>query len=86
MRLLRVKTAYYLSYGKQPLFPTTDTKFQVKHRMKDGWVKAEGLYEIFIFFESIVKNTLENPRNLAENPLEIPGKEFHFTVGHPVGE
>ena len=23
------------------------------------------------------------PRNLAENPLENPGKEFHFTVGHP---
>ena len=32
---------------------------------------------------NIVKNTPENPRNLAENPLENPGKEFHFTVGHP---
>jgi len=21
---------------------------------------------------------------LAENPLDNPGKEFHFTVGHPV--
>ena len=52
--------------------------------MKGGWVKTEGLYEILIFFESIVKNTLESPRNLAENPLENPGKEFHFTVGHPV--
>jgi len=39
---------------------------------------------IIFFLENIVKNTLENPRNLAENPLENPGKEFHFTVGHPV--
>ena len=23
------------------------------------------------------------PLNLAENALENPGKEFHFTVGHP---
>ena len=37
-----------------------------------------------IFFENIVKRTLENPCSLAENPLENPGKEFHFTVGHPV--
>ena len=51
--------------------------------MKGGWVKTEGLYEIYIFFESIVKNTLEIPRNLAENPLKNPGMEFHFTVGHP---
>ena len=84
MRLLDVKTAYHLSYGKQPLFPTTDTKFQVKHRMKGGWVKTEGLYKLFIFFESIVKNTLDNPRHLAETPLENPGKEFHFTVDHLV--
>ena len=38
---------------------------------------------ITIFFESVVKNTLENPLNLTENPLENSGKEFHFTVGHP---
>ena len=25
---------------------------------------------------------LENLRNLAESPLENPGKEFYFTVGH----
>ena len=76
------KTAYHLSCGKQPLFPTTETKFQVKRRMKGGWVQAEDLFVIIIFFENIVKNTLENPWNLAENPLENPGKEFHFTVGH----
>ena len=69
--------------GKQPLFPTTDTKFEVKRRMKGGWVKAEDLYMIIIFFENIVKNTLENPLNLAEKPLEQRGKGFHFTVGHP---
>ena len=62
MRLLEVKTAYHLSCGKQPLFPTTDTKFQVKRRMKGGWVQAEDLYVIIIFFlENIVKNTQENP-------------------------
>ena len=56
-----VKTAYHLSCGKQPLFPTTDTKFQVKRRMKGGWVQAEYLYGIIIFFENVVKRTLENP-------------------------
>ena len=57
-----VKTAYHLSCGKQPLFPTTDTKFQVKRIMKDGWVQAEDLYVIITFFlEKIVKNTLVNP-------------------------
>jgi len=54
-----VKTAYHLSCGTQPLFPTTDTKFQVKRRMKGGWVQAD-LYVIIIFFENIVKRTLEN--------------------------
>ena len=24
--------------------------------------------------------------NFAENPLENPGKEFHFTIGHPGSE
>ena len=51
--------------------------------MKGGWVQAEDLYVMIIFFENVVKNTLENPWNLAENPLENPGKEFHFTVGDP---
>ena len=55
------KTAYHLSCDKQPLFPTTDTKFQVKRRMKGGWVQAEDLYVIIIFFENVVKFTLENP-------------------------
>ena len=73
-----------MSCDKQPLFPTTDMKFQVKRRMKGGWVKAEDLYVIIIFFESIVKSTLENPWNLAENPLDNPGEEFHFNAGHPV--
>ena len=79
-----VETAYHLSCGKQSLFPSTDTKFQVKCRMKGGWVQAEDLYVIIIFFENIVESILENPWNLAENPLENPGKEFNFTVGHPV--
>ena len=43
----------------QPLFPTTDTKFQVKRKV-DG-VQAEDLCIIIIFFENIVKNTLKNP-------------------------
>ena len=66
---------YHLLCGKQPLFPTTGTKFQVKRRMKGRWVQAADLYVIIIFFESIVKNTLENP-----------GREFHFTFGHPERE
>ena len=60
MRLLGLKASYHLSCGKQPLFPTTDTKFQVKCRMKGGWVQAEDLYVIIIFCENIVKSTLEN--------------------------
>jgi len=59
MRLLeggRVKTAMCC---KHALFPAMDTKFQVKHRMKGGWVQASICDNIF--FESIVKNTLENP-------------------------
>ena len=63
MRLLGggVKTACHLSCGKQPLFPIEETKFQVKRRVKGGWLQAEDLYVIIIFFESIVKNTLKNP-------------------------
>jgi len=38
---------------------------------------------IIFFLENKIKNALENPRNLAENPLENPGKEFHIIVGHP---
>jgi len=55
--------------GKQPGFPTTETKVEIKRRMECGWVKA--------------KSPLEKPGNLAENPLKIPGKMFHFAVGHP---
>ena len=55
------QTAYHVSCSKQALFPTTDTKFQVKRRMNDGWVQAEDLYVIIIFFETIVKSTLECP-------------------------
>jgi len=29
--------------------------------MKGGWVQAEDLYVITIFFKNIVKNTLERP-------------------------
>ena len=47
---------------RQPLFPTTGTKFQVARRMKGGWVQAEDLYLIITFFlENIDKNTLESP-------------------------
>ena len=60
-RTYKGKTAYHVSCSKQLLLPTTDTKFQVKRRMKDGWVQAEDLYMIIIFFEIIVKNTLESP-------------------------
>ena len=55
--------------GKQPGCPTTETKFKGKHRMEFGCVKA--------------KYSLENPGNLAENLLKIPGKIFHCAVGHP---
>ena len=34
MRLLGVKTVYHLSCGNQPNFPTMDTQFQVKCRIK----------------------------------------------------
>ena len=60
MRLLGDKTACHLSCGKQPRFPSTDTNFQVKRRMKCGWVQAADLYVIIIFVENIVKRTLEN--------------------------
>jgi len=40
-------------------FPTMETKPQAKNRMKGGWVQAD-LYVIIIFFENIVKRTLEN--------------------------
>ena len=60
MSLLVVKTAYHLSCGKQPLFPTTDTKVRVKRRMKGGWVQVEDQYVIIIFFGSIVKIPLED--------------------------
>ena len=59
MELGERKMAYHVSFGKQPLFPATETKLQVKHKMKGGWVQAEDLFKMIIFF--IVKNTLENP-------------------------
>ena len=55
MTLLRGKTARHLSCGKQPLFTTTDTQFQGKRRMRGGWVRAEDLYVIIIFFENSQK-------------------------------
>ena len=55
-----------MSCGKKPGFPTTETNFKEKRRMECGWVK--------------VKNPLENPGNLAEDPLKIPGKIFHFVA------
>ena len=44
---------------KATSFPTTETKFQVRHRMECGWVQAEGLY-VIIIFKNIVENPLEN--------------------------
>ena len=62
MRLLGGKNRVSFVVWWWPLFPTTDTKFQVKRRINGGWVQAEDLYVIMIFFlENIVKNTLENP-------------------------
>ena len=47
---------------RQPLFATTETKFQVARRLKGGWIQAKDLYLIIIFFlENIDKNTLESP-------------------------
>ena len=63
--------------------------------MKGGWVQAEDLYMIIIFFESIVKNTLENPINLVENPLEknfisllatLGWGQAHTYMGHAPSE
>ena len=48
MRLLGVETAHHLSYSKQPHFPSTDTKFQVKRKMKGGWVQAEDLCDNYV--------------------------------------
>ena len=61
MRSLGGKNSISFVVCKQPLFPTAEGKFQVKRRMKGGWLRAEDLYVIIIFFESIVKKTLENP-------------------------
>ena len=58
--------------GKHPGFPITETNFKVKLRIEYGWVKAKG--------------PLENPGTLAENPLKIPGKLFHFAFSHPLHE
>ena len=80
MRLLGVKIAYHLSCGKQPLFPTTETKCQVKRRMKGGWVQAENLYEDNHIFR---KHSQKYPGKPLKFGRKSPGKEFHFTVGHP---
>ena len=71
MSLLWGKTVYHLSCGNQPLFPTTDKKFQVKRRMKGGCVLSEDLYLIIIFVESIVKNTLKLGRQSPGKPWKI---------------
>ena len=46
-------------------------------------MQTKDIYVIITFFENIVKNTLDGPRNLAENLLENPGKEFHFYCWPP---
>ena len=56
---LGVKTACHLSCGKQPL-SNNRHKISSKRKMKGGWVQAEDLYVIIIFFENMVKRTLEN--------------------------
>jgi len=43
------------------LFSSNGCQFPVKCRMKGGWIQAEALYGIIIFFENIVKRTMENP-------------------------
>ena len=71
-----MKTACHLSCGKQPLFPTEETKFQVKRRMKDGWLQAEDLYVIIIFFESIVKIPWKTPEIWQKIPWKTLEKNF----------
>ena len=43
------------------LFPTAETTFQIERRTECGWVQAEDLSVIAIFFETIVENPVENP-------------------------
>ena len=84
-----VKTSYHLSCGKQPLFPSADTKFQVKRRMKLGWVQAEDTYVIIILFENIVKSTLKNPKiwqnipwkTLEKNSISLLATLYMYFIG-----
>ena len=79
MSLLGGKNSVSLVVWRQPLFPTTDTKFQATRRMKGGWVQAEDLYMVIIYFlVKMDKNTPENPWNLAENPPGKPWKRISF--------
>jgi len=54
MRLLGGKQRI-ICHVASSLFFQQQTKFHVKRRMKVGWVQAEDLYGIIIFFENIVK-------------------------------
>ena len=62
---------HHFSCAKQPLFPTAETNFQVKHGMSMGACRRS--FRDNHFFKSIVENYLEN---LAENPLESPGNNL----------
>ena len=62
MRLLGGKKQRIICRVASSLFFQQRTKkIQVKRRIHGGWIQAEDLYVIIIFFENIVKRTLENP-------------------------
>ena len=58
MRLVGEKTTYLVSCGKQPRFPTTKKKFQVKRRMECRWVQADlsVIIILIILDTNLIKN------------------------------
>ena len=72
-----------MSCGKQPLFPTTVTKSQVKRRMERWMGTSRSLCDNYIFR----KYSHRYPGKPLKSGRKSPGKpwkKFHFTVGHPV--
>ena len=81
MRLLGVKTAYHLSCGKQPLFSNNGNKLS-SEAQNERWMGTgrRSICDIYIFRKHIQKY----PGKPLKFGRKNPGKEFHFTVGHPV--
>ena len=77
MRLLGGKNSLSFVMWQAASFSNNRHKISSKTQ-NERWM-AEDLYGIIIFFENIVKPTL----NLAKIPLENPGKEFHFYCWPP---